>query len=344
MLWITLNIFKKDSLDMQGYLVTLLTFILMTIVVGKIYILAWNKSYGQKITPAGFGVLLPIMLLIFSILNPEILANSILNFSIILFAGLIYLLDDLKGLNHLLRISIAFLFGAILFLIEGLSGNHSNLYLLALIIFFGVISVGLTNMMNFYDGADLNLASIVLITGIILFSYTTPENLTMKNVGIMMSAFGLGFGFFNIKPKTLYMGDAGSFVVALFFLYLIINFVTFKESVPLELIAVLTLPFFDVFYVMLIRVYFKHDMLSRNYLHLYQRIYLRYKRLYHLLPLLINVFSVIYIAKLIEMHSIEKIWALLIAGSLFTPIFYIICRFLFVDKSYFFGDGEKSEY
>ena len=326
---------------MQGYLVTLLTFILMTIVVGKIYILAWNKSYGQKITPAGFGVLLPIMLLIFSILNPEILANSILNFSIILFAGLIYLLDDLKGLNHLLRISIAFLFGAILFLIEGLSENHSNLYLLALIIFFGVISVGLTNMMNFYDGADLNLASIVLITGIILFSYTTPENLTMKNVGIMMSAFGLGFGFFNIKPKTLYMGDAGSFVVALFFLYLIINFVTFKESVPLELIAVLTLPFFDVFYVMLIRVYFKHDMLSRNYLHLYQRIYLRYKRLYHLLPLLINVFAVIYIAKLIEMHSIEKIWALLIAGSLFTPIFYIICRFLFVDKSYFFGAGER---
>ena len=44
------------------------------------------------------------------------------------------------------------------------------------------------------------------------------------------------------------------------------------------------------------------------------------------------------------MYSVEKIWAIFIAGSLFTPIFYIICRFLFVEKNYFFGDGEKGEY
>lgn len=329
---------------MQEYLITFLSFAFVTIIIGKLYILAWERIYGQELTPAGFGVFLPIMLVILSILNPDIFSNYLSAFLIISFAGLIYLFDDLKGLNHLLRISIAFLFGVILFLVEVAIVNYTNLYIFAFIISFGVISVGLTNMMNFYDGADLNLSLIVLITGIILFTYTSPENEIMKNLGILMSAFGFGFGFFNIKPNTLYMGDSGSFVIALLFLYFIINLFTFKENIPIELIALLALPFVDVLYVMIIRLYFRHDMLSRNYLHLYQRIQLRYKGLYHLIPYIINVFVVINIAKLIEMYSVEKIWAIFIAGSLFTPIFYIICRFLFVEKNYFFGDGERGDY
>ena len=154
------------------------------------------------------------------------------------------------------------MFGVILFLVEVAIVNYTNLYIFAFIISFGVISVGLTNMMNFYDGADLNLALIVFITGIILFTYTSPENEIMKNLGILMSAFGFGFGFFNIKPNTLYMGDSGSFVIALLFLYFIINLFTFKENIPIELIALLTLPFVDVLYVMIIRLYFRHDMLQ----------------------------------------------------------------------------------
>ena len=343
MLRTKLNLFKKDRLDMQGYLITLLSFSFITLFFAKLYIFMWNKNYEKKITPAGFGVLLPLMLLIFSIFNPEVFSSSTTYFLIISFGGLIYFLDDLRGLNHLLRISIAFMFGVILFLIEGLNGNQIDLYVFALIVIFGVVSVGLTNMMNFYDGADLNLASIVFLTGVILFVYTSPENATMKNIGIVMSAFGLGFGFFNIKPNTLYMGDAGSFVIALFFIFFLINLYTFKENVPLELIAVLTLPFFDVLYVMIIRLYLKHDMLSRNYLHLYQRIHIRYEGYYHLMPLIVNIFAVIYLAKFMEILFVEKIWALLIAGTIFTPAFYIFCRFLFVEKSYFFGDGKRSE-
>ena len=119
---------------MQGYLITFLSFAFVTIIIGKLYILAWEGIYGQELTPAGFGVFLPIMLLILSILNPSIFSNYVSKFLIISFAGLIYLFDDLKGLNRLRRILIAFLFGVILFLVEVAIGNYTNLYIFALIV------------------------------------------------------------------------------------------------------------------------------------------------------------------------------------------------------------------
>ena len=127
--------------------------------------------------------------------------------------------------------------------------------------------------------------------------------------------------------------------MALFFLYFLISFVI-SNNVPVELFVILTLPLFDVFFVILIRLYYKHDMLSRNYLHLYQRINIRYGSFFHIIPQLINVVAIIILARLIEISSLDKMWSLLITSFLFTPIFYIVCRFLFVERGYFFGDGE----
>ena len=109
---------------------------------------------------------------------------------------------------------------------------------------------------------------------------------------------------------------------------------------PVELITVLALPLFDVFYVMLIRLYYKHDMLSRNYLHLYQRIDILYGGFFHIVPQLTNVLAIISLSRLINIFLMDKTYSLLLAGFIFTPIFYLICRYLFIERSYFFGDGK----
>ena len=240
-----------------------------TLILGKFYISLWNKIQEKNTTPSGFGIILPLILILISISKPDLFVIPILNILIIFLAGSIYLIDDFKGLNHWARILIAFISGALLFGIEAQNLAHSNVTILALIFLFGVISVGLTNMINFNDGADLNNASVILLAGIILLIYSGADGAIFKNTGIVFCSYAIGFGIFNRKPNRLYLGDAGAFIMALFFLYFLISFVI-SNNVPVELFVILTLPLFDVFFVILIRLYYKHDMLSRNYLHLYQ--------------------------------------------------------------------------
>ena len=105
----------------------------------------------------------------------------------------------------------------------------------------------------------------------------------------------------------------------------------------------LALPVFDVFYVLLIRLYHKHDLLSRNSLHLYQRIKLRFGGFAHLMPPFITVGALLFLAAWIESTSISRFWALLFSSLAFTPVFYLCCRILLVERNYFFGDGESNQ-
>tara|TARA_B100001093_G_C26848077_1_gene1023803 strand:+ start:2128 stop:3105 length:978 start_codon:yes stop_codon:yes gene_type:complete len=325
---------------MNNFLTIFLFVALIAYFFGKAYKLIWRKLNLKDSTPTGFGIFLPLMLIIFFTINIDSHIQPILNLCIIFFAGLIYLLDDLKGLHPWLRISIAFCTGILLFLNAISDDTYTHLIILCLIFLFGLIAVGLTNVVNFYDGADLNLAIMIFISGLILILFSDIDSLDLKNIGLVMIAFSFGFGIHNRIPLTLYLGDAGSFSLAMLLLYFIISFAISGINIPLELISVIALPLFDVFYVMLIRINNKHDLLSRNYLHLYQRISIRYKGFFHLIPQIVNVIAIILISKLFEISNIDKIWALFLASFLFTPVFYIICRVLYVEKSYIFGDGD----
>jgi UDP-N-acetylmuramyl pentapeptide phosphotransferase/UDP-N-acetylglucosamine-1-phosphate transferase len=315
----------------------------MTYFIGKAYKLIWHKSNLKDSTPTGFGIFLSLILIIVFSTNVDSNIQPVSNLYIIFFAGLIYLLDDLKGLHPWLRISIAFCTGILLFLNAVPDDTYTYLILLCLIFLFGLIAVGLTNVVNFYDGADLNLAIMIFISGLILVLFSDIDSLDLHYIGLVMIAFSFGFGIHNRIPHTLYLGDAGSFIVAMLLLYFIISFAISGINIPPELISVIALPLFDVFYVMLIRINKKHDMLSRNYLHLYQRISIRYKGFFHLIPQIVNVIAIILISKLVEISNIDRISALFLTSFLFTPVFYITCRVMYVEKSYFFGDGNQHE-
>ena len=324
---------------MENFLVVFLSLILATYFCGKIYIFLWHKiTKDNNSIPSGFGFILPLAPIALAALNIGVWKESIFDFWIIFCAGAIYLIDDLKGLSPWIRILIAFLFGGLLFW-SVLPANDDTLGLLLLVFLFGIISVILTNVINFYDGDDLNIASLIILTGLILVYFSDIDSLIFKNIGWVLIAFSLGFGAINRVPSTLYFGDAGCFVLALLFLYFLSHYNFALIKAPEELIAILALPFFDVFYVMLIRIYYKHDVLSRNYLHLYQRIRIRFGSFFYILPQVVNVLIILFFSYWINFNGMNKIWEILILCSFITPIFYLLCRFFFVKKSYFFGDG-----
>ena len=310
---------------------------------GKVYIFVWNRPKTLTKAPSGFGMLLPLFVVTFMPLTHSGWAVSLVNILIIFIAGLIYWLDDLVHLPPWIRILIAFSSGALLFLTASSETFFTPFHLVVLSITCGIFSIGLANVINFYDGSDLNLGTMVFLAGIILLFFSDMSNSEFENIGAVMVGFSLGFGWINRIPLSLYLGDSGAFVLALLFTLFLINYVLDLSYIPAELMLVLALPIFDVFYVLLIRLYYKHDLLSRNYLHLYQRIRIRFGGFVHLMPQFINVGAILLLAGWIESTNISRFWALLFSSLAFTPIFYLACRILLVERNYFFGDGESNQ-
>ena len=306
---------------------------------GKIYIFLWNKTKLLATTPSGFGVLLPLFVLISMVAISHTSAVSLVSILIIFISGLIYWMDDVIHLPALTRILIAFSSGVALFLSASPEALFTPFELLILTITCGIFSIVLTNVINFYDGNDLNLATMFFLAGIILLFFPETSISAFGNIGAVMVGFAIGFGWINRIPLSLYLGDSGAFVLALLFTFFFINYVLDSSYVPAELMLVLALPVLDVFYVLLIRIYYKHDLLSRNYLHLYQRIRIRFGGFVHLIPQFINVCALLLLADWIESTSISRFWALFFSSLAFTPIFYMACRILLVERNYFFGDG-----
>jgi UDP-N-acetylmuramyl pentapeptide phosphotransferase/UDP-N-acetylglucosamine-1-phosphate transferase len=310
---------------------------------GKVYIFLWNRKKVLTTAPSGFGMLLPLFVVTFMPVTHSGWAVSLVSILIIFIAGLIYWLDDLLHLPPWIRILISFSSGALLFLTASPETFFTPFELVVLSITCGIFSICLANVINFYDGSDLNLATMVFLTGIILLFFSDMSHSKFENIGAVMVGFSIGFGWINRIPLSLYLGDSGAFVLALLFTLFLINYVLDLSYIPAELMLVLALPIFDVFYVLLIRLYYKHDLLSRNYLHLYQRIRIRFGGFVHLMPQFINVGVILLLAGWIESTNILRFWALLFSSLAFTPIFYLACRILLVERNYFFGDGESNQ-
>ena len=310
---------------------------------GKVYIFLLNRTKALTTAPSGFGILLPLFVVTFMPVTHSGWAVSLVSILIIFIAGLIYWLDDLVHLPPWIRILIAFSSGVLLFLTASPETFFTPFELVVLSITYGIFSIGLANVINFYDGSDLNLGTMVFLAGIILLFFSDMSNSEFENIGAVLVGFSLGFGWINRIPLSLYLGDSGAFVLALLFTLFLINYVLDLSNIPAELMLILALPIFDVFYVLLIRLYYKHDLLSRNYLHLYQRIRIRFGGFAHLMPQFINVGAILLLAGCIESTNISRFWALFISSLVFTPIFYLACRILLVERNYFFGDGESNQ-
>lgn len=130
-------------------------------------------------------------------------------------------------------------------------------------------TVGSINVVNFMDGIDGMIASQGLVYGLFLF-FLLPETGAGSLFGLILGAGCAGFLLWNWAPARIFMGDAGSGPLGLFFviggalgLYGGRTAVVFLPLLPL---------YFDALITLAKRYRRGESLLQAHRTHLYQRI------------------------------------------------------------------------
>lgn len=298
---------------------------IITLATALIYRRLWIRLRGTVVTPTGFGAFLALALLAGSVFL-RLPGNVVIAFSVIAAATAVYWLDDLKELSARLRMAVSFATGAAIcgLLLPG-DGDLPLWVILGACLAAGGLNVVLTNIVNFYDGADLNLATFIALTagGILLLSNGSPA-MTVSAVACL--AFIAPFAVMNSRPRTIYLGDAGSFAFANLVTMMAIIYLRGGNELPPTVAIALALPAFDTFYVFCVRMIEKHDLLTRNYLHLYQKLNQHRPGFFYLVPQFINALLVLAAATGLQAVGVSPFFAVLFAAAGVTIPFYFGCR------------------
>lgn len=302
--------------------------LIVTLVAGLLYIRLWRARAPDR-TPTGFGALLAFVALGGGVAAGAS-ASKILALAALCLGTIVYWIDDAVELPARARMIIAMLIGMVvggLLIVD--SGSPSLASWIAICLAAGATCVILTNVVNFYDGADLNLALYIAMTCALVLLFR-PEASSWTPIASACLAFVLPFAALNSRPRTIYLGDGGSFAFAGLLTAIGTAFVLAPSSVPPEAAIPSALPALDVAYVFAVRVASGHDLLSRNWLHLYQQLNLRWRGFGYLAPQLVNVALCVVVSSGLQQLGLEKLTAIIWAGALVTISFYFACRALFV--------------
>ena len=253
---------------------TFFVFILF-LLVNFIYVKIWKKFSDQ--VPSGIGILLVIPFFFYYIdLNLSLLSSLLVLAFVIL-----YFMDDIKGIHFSFRIILQILASFVIYFSYSLEFNFIIIFLN--LFFF----ITLVNSLNFQDGEDLNIAVLLIFIFTIFYLYSNNE--VIENFSKIILLFLITFSLFNFKKNYLYLGDSGCYVASI-----IIFLVTYDQINNLLLIklliATLFFPIVDVLYVIVYRFFKNENLLSRNYLHVYQILAKKTKVKLYLLP---NIFFAI---------------------------------------------------
>lgn len=297
----------------------------VTLIAGLAYRRVWIRLRGTAATPTGFGVFLAAALLagslVFHLPGPVSIA-----FGIIAGATAIYWLDDLRELSARLRMAVSFATGAAVcgLLLSG-DANLSLWLIVGACLAAGGVNVVLTNIVNFYDGADLNLATFIALTaaGILLF---TGGSIAMLVSAVACLGFIAPFAIMNSRPRTIYLGDAGSFAFASLLTMMTIIYLRGGRELPPTVAIPLALPAFDTFYVFCVRMIEKHDLLTRNYLHLYQKLNEHRRGFFYLVPQFANTLMALAVSMALQAAGLHPFVAVVLSAIGVTVPFYFACR------------------
>jgi UDP-GlcNAc:undecaprenyl-phosphate GlcNAc-1-phosphate transferase len=289
----------------------------------RLYPVLWRRR-GETITPTGFGAFLALYTSAGAALGAATL-NFLSATVLIVMATAIYWLDDAKGLSVRLRLAIQFSVGAAttwLLLAPVMEAQH---LLACVCLGGGVLNVVLTNVVNFYDGADLNLAVLVLLTAICMLAFGSGDPV-LTGISVMLLAFVVPFALVNRVPRSLYMGDSGAFALACLLTIMASWYLRRDGALHPLIMAPIALPLLDTAFVFLLRIARKENLLSRNWHHLYQRLQIERSGFLYLAPQAINLIVVVLAALALERLDVHRVWAAALAMSTVTPALYFGAR------------------
>jgi UDP-N-acetylmuramyl pentapeptide phosphotransferase/UDP-N-acetylglucosamine-1-phosphate transferase len=256
----------------------ILIFISIFSVINFLYIKIWTKFLVK--VPSGIGVLLTVPCL-FLYLEQNL---YLINITLILTFSFLYFLDDLIEINFWLRIILQILASLVIYF-----SFFSEL--IFIIIFLNLLAfLILVNTLNFNDGEDLNIATLLILIFSIFYFYA--ENVLIENTSEVILFFLISFSFFNIKKNFLYFGDSGCYFVSIIIFLFLYQEINNTKLIKL-LIAVIAFPIIDVIYVIIYRLLKKQNLVTRNYLHLYQIVSKKTKsKLYLLINILFSALNI----------------------------------------------------
>ena len=262
----------------------------------------------------GTGIFLIILFLELIFIN----SNNYKFYSCLILLSLIYFIDDIHKLSAIIRILIQLLLGCLFYF----QLNDNNL-----IIFFICIgiSVLLVNTTNFQDGLNLNIGSYIFQFIVIIFIFNYFDIFKIDYfIFINLLIFMVLFLPFNIK-YNFYFGDSGCFIfTSIVLIFFSIN--NFYSNI-LVFLNIFLFPIVDTCYVTLIRIKKKENLLTRNFYHLYHKIYEKKNNYYYLIPPIINNVVLCLLIIIFEVDIYLKI----ILVTTFTFLFYSFTRF-FINK------------
>jgi UDP-N-acetylmuramyl pentapeptide phosphotransferase/UDP-N-acetylglucosamine-1-phosphate transferase len=300
---------------------------MVTALAGFAYRRIWRRIHRSGGVPTGFGVFIAPAVL-GAALTGRSPAGYVAAVSIIFAAAALYWMDDVRELSARTRVMISLIagggIGAACF-----ANSTSAPLCLAGAVAAGIACVVATNIVNFYDGADLNLATFIGLTASLILSFGAGYR-GWEPAALSMLAFLLPFAVMNSRPDTIYLGDSGSFAFAGLLVAMGATFVANIGSVPPEAALPAALPTVDVFFVFIIRVRERHDLLSRNYLHLYQRLNRTYAGFGYLAPQFVNVLLCLAASALLQTAGLSRVVSTVVAMIGITIPFYFVCRFIFL--------------
>ncbi len=297
-----------------------------------LYKIIWNKYISDRV-PKGAGIILCIIVSIIAInLNHSFEFNNFFLFFLIIIFTLIYWIDDLFHLPSLIRLFIQFVMGLILPIIIfdiSLFMPPSIDYLL--LFFFGLFSIFLTNTINFYDGADLNISVFGIINLLLLlFIFNSYSQFVL----VIMSSliFILCFSFFNYKANNIFFGDAGSFFLSTLIIFFIcIGLIEGNNEIVYLLIG-LSLPIFDVIYVIILRIYLREPLNTRHFYQIYQLVQNKFKNKNYILIQPINSVLIILCLFIMNSYGLDILFSTLFSSFFVTILFYFFVRFVVLNK------------
>jgi len=173
--------------------------------------------------------------------------------SILLVVGLF---DDLKALTP----GIKFLFQIVATYILIKSGIYINLTILppwlnSFLSFVWILSIiNAFNIIDIMDGLSSSVGVLTSLTIFIISLYN--NNFLISILSLSLAAALLGFLKFNWEPAKIYLGDAGSMFIGLVIGALTImgDYSKYNDLAFISGILILSIPIFDMFYVMVLRI------------------------------------------------------------------------------------------
>lgn len=225
-----------------------------------------ERSSHQQVTIRGIGLIIPIVVLIYSISQNNI--PYLFTLSIVL-GGLTGFIDDIKDIHKFVRLALYSL--CIIMLIGSFDGVFTNTSSWLLLILFAA-GITLVNIYNFMDGINgLTLSYSISFLVSVLALTSTDIIPPLMNLTIITIICLTTLLFYNFRVRAIaFLGDSGSISIGLlitFIIYFLI--ITQNNYIP---IAFVSLYIVDGLSTILYRFINGEKISTPHRSHLYQKL------------------------------------------------------------------------